>query len=88
MRYFKISKKIFIASRWISVCACVRVCCVASHQRCLQAKDKNRIEPKQVMPKGEDLSRSLEIKLIWTFDTELPGIFNQTCTLYYFQVCI
>ena len=27
---------------------------------------------KQVMPKSEDLSRSLEINAIWTFDTEFP----------------
>ena len=40
------------------------------HQRCLQAKVKYRNEPKQVMPKSEDLSRSLEINAIWTFDTE------------------
>ena len=32
------------------------------HQRCLQAKVKYRNQPKQVMPKSEDLSRSLEIK--------------------------
>ena len=30
------------------------------HQRCLQAKVKYCNEPKQVMPKREDLSRSLE----------------------------
>ena len=29
---------------------------------------------KQVMPKSEDLSRSLEINAIWTFDTEFPII--------------
>ena len=40
------------------------------HQRCLQAKVKYRNEPKQVMPKSEDPSRSLEINAIWTFDTE------------------
>ena len=34
------------------------------HQRCLQAKVKYRNEPKQVMPKSEDLSRSLEINAI------------------------
>ena len=51
-----------------------------SHQRCLQAKVKNRNEPKEVMPKSQDLSRSLEIKLIWTFDMEFPTIFNKTCT--------
>ena len=49
-------------------------------QRCLQAKVKNRNELKQVMPKSEDLSRSLEIKLIWTFDAEFPTIFNNSCT--------
>ena len=32
------------------------------HQRCLQAKVKYLIEPKQVMPKSEDLSMSLEKK--------------------------
>ena len=36
---------------------------------------------KQVMPKSEDLSRSLEINAIWTFDTEFPTIFNK---LFYF----
>ena len=51
-----------------------------SHQRCLQAKVKNRNEPKEVMPKSQDLSRSLEIKLIWTFDMEFPTIFNKICT--------
>ena len=35
---------------------------------------------KQVMPKSEDLSRSLEINAIWTFDTEFPTIFNKSCT--------
>ena len=50
------------------------------HQRCLQAKVKYRNEPKQVMPKSEDLSRSLEINAIWTFDTEFPTIFNKSCT--------
>ena len=34
------------------------------HWRCLHAKVKYRNEPKQVMPKSEDLSRSLEIKPI------------------------
>ena len=29
------------------------------------------------MPKSQDLSGSLEIKLIWTFDTEFPIIFNK-----------
>ena len=46
------------------------------HQRCLQAKVKYRNEPKHVMPKSEDPSRSLEIKPIWTFDTEFPTICN------------
>ena len=32
------------------------------------------------MPKNEDPSRSLEIKPIWTFDTEFPIIFNKSCT--------
>ena len=35
---------------------------------------------KQVMPKSEDLSRSLEINAIWTFDTEFPTIFIKSCT--------
>ena len=50
------------------------------HQRCLQAKVKYRNEPKQVMPKSDYLSRSLEINAIWTFDTEFPTIFNKSCT--------
>ena len=53
---------------------------MSPHQRCLQAKVKYRNEPKQVTPKSEDLSRSLEIKPIWTFDTEFPIIFNKSCT--------
>ena len=48
------------------------------HQRCLRAKVKYRNEPKQIMPKSEDLSRSLEINAIWTFDTEFPTIFNKS----------
>ena len=50
------------------------------HQRCLQAKDKYRNEPKLVMAKSENLSRLLEINAIWTFDTEFPTIFNKSCT--------
>ena len=55
------------------------------HQRCLQAKVKYRNEPKQVMPKSKDLSRSLEINAIWTFDTEFPTIFNKICTYITFK---
>ena len=32
------------------------------------------------MPKSEDLSRSLEVNAIWTFDTVFPTIFNKSCT--------
>ena len=53
------------------------------HQRCLQAKVKYRSEPKQVMPKNEDLSRSPEINAIWTFDTEFPTIFNKSYIFNY-----
>ena len=35
---------------------------------------------KQVMPKSEDLSRSIEINAIWTFDTEFPTIFIKSRT--------
>ena len=42
----------------------------------LQAKVKYRNEPKQLMPKSEYLSRSLEINANWTFDTEFPTIFK------------
>ena len=55
------------------------------HQRCLQAKVKCRNEPKQVMPKSENLSRSLDINAIWTFDTEFPTIFNKSCTYITFN---
>ena len=58
------------------------------HQRCLQAKVKYRNEPKQVMPKSEDLSRSLEINAIWTFDTEFPTIFNKSCTYITFKSAV
>ena len=40
------------------------------HQRCLQAKVKYRNEPKHIMPKSEDIGRSLEINEIWKFGTE------------------
>ena len=58
------------------------------HQRCLQAKVKYWKEPKQVMPKSEDLSRSLEINAIWTFVTEFPTIFNESCTYITFQSAV
>ena len=58
------------------------------HQRYLQAKVKIWNEPKQVMPKSEDLSRSLEIKPIWTFDTEFPTIFNKSCTYITFKSAV
>ena len=50
-------------------------------QRCLQAKVKNRNKPKHVMTKSEDLSRSLEIKPIWTFDTEIEKTSWKICVV-------
>ena len=58
------------------------------HQRCLKAKVKYRNEPKQVMPKSEDPSRSLEINAIWTFDTEFPTTFNKSCTYITFKSAV
>ena len=58
------------------------------HQRYLQAKVKYRNEPKQATPKSEDSSRSPEIKLIWTFDTEFPTIFNKSCTYITFKSAV
>ena len=43
---------------------------------------------KQVMPKSEDLSRSLEINAIWTFDAEFPTIFNKSCTYITFKSAV
>ena len=43
---------------------------------------------KQVMPKSEDLSRSLEINAFWTFDTEFPTIFNKSCTYITFKSAV
>ena len=43
---------------------------------------------KQVMPKSEDLSRSLEINAIWTFDPEFPTIFNTSCTYITFKSAV
>ena len=43
---------------------------------------------KQVMPKSEDLSRSLEINAIWTFDTEFPTIFHKSCTYITFKSAV
>ena len=42
----------------------------------------------QVMPKSEDLSRSLEINAIWTFDTEFPTIFIKSCTYITFKSAV
>ena len=58
------------------------------HQRCLQAKVKYRNEPKQVMPKSEKLSRSLEIKPIWTSDIEFLTDFNKSCTYITFKSAV
>ena len=60
------------------------------HQRCLQAKVKNRNEPKQVMQKsrGRSTCRTLKVNLIWTFDTEFPIIINKTFTYKYFKAAI
>ena len=55
------------------------------HQRCLQATVKYQNEPKQVMSKSTDLSRSLEIKPMWTFDTEFITIFNKSCIYITFK---
>ena len=43
---------------------------------------------KQVMPKSEDLSRSLEINAMWTFDTEFSTIFNKSCTYITFKSAV
>ena len=43
---------------------------------------------KQVMPKSEDLSRSLEMNAIWTFDMEFPPIFNKSCTYITFKSAV
>ena len=43
---------------------------------------------KQVMPKSEDLSRSLEINAIWIFDMEFPTIFNKSCTYITFKSAV
>ena len=43
---------------------------------------------KQAMPKSEDLSRSLEINAIWTFETEFPTIFNKSCTYITFKSAV
>ena len=52
------------------------------HQRCLQAKVKNKNvkEPKRVESNSQAQKRSQEIRLIWTSDSEFPTIFNKTCT--------
>ena len=43
---------------------------------------------KQVMPKSENQSRSLEINAMWTFDTEFPTIFNKSCTYIIFKSAV
>ena len=51
-------------------------------------KSNTGMSQKQVMPKSEDLSRSLEINAIWTFDTEFPTIFNKSCTYITFKSAV
>ena len=58
------------------------------HQSCLQAKVKYRNEPKQIMPKNVDISRSLEINAIGPFDTEVHTIFNKSCTYNTFKSAV
>ena len=58
------------------------------HQRCLQAKVKYQNEPKQLVPKSEDPSRSPIINAIWTFDTEFPTIFNKSCIYITFKSAV
>ena len=58
------------------------------HQRCLQAKIEKRNEAKQVMQKGQDRVRLLEINMIWTFHTEFPTSFNKTCTYIMALTCV
>ena len=58
------------------------------HQKCLKAKVKYWNESKQIMPQSGDLSRSLEINAIWTFDTEFPTIFNKSCTYITFKSAV
>ena len=61
---------------------------MSPYQRCLKAKVKNRNESKQVMPKSYYLVRSPEIKLIRTFDTAFPTIFNKSCTYITFKSAV
>ena len=43
---------------------------------------------KQIESKSEDISRSLELNAIWTFDTEFPTIFNKSCTYITFKSAV
>ena len=58
------------------------------HLRCLQAEVKNGNEPKHVMPKSQDQSRSLDLRLIWTFNTEFRTIFNKSYTYITFKYAV
>ena len=51
-------------------------------KRCLHAKVKYWNEPKQVMPKSKHISRSLEIKPIWTFDTDFSTFSNNHAHIF------
>ena len=57
------------------------------HQKCLHVKVKNQNEPKEVTPKSQDLSGSLEINLIWTFPTEFQTIFNKHAHILLSRLC-
>ena len=51
-------------------------------------KSKTEMSKKQVMPNIRDLSRSLEIKVIWTFATNLLLFLNETCTFISFKSAV
>ena len=54
----------------------------------MKPKSNTAMSQKQVMPKSEDLSRSLEINAIWTFDTEFSTIFIKSCTYITFKSAV
>ena len=51
-------------------------------------KSNTGMSQKQVMPNSEDLTRSLEINAIWTFDAEFPTIFIKSCTYITFKSAV
>ena len=76
-----------IAIYWCLFC-CVSDNAILGHEsssEMLTSCGNNGDEPQQVKPTSVHLSRSLDIKIIWTLQTWCLPIFIKSCVLYIFS---